>query len=72
LVFAPDGKTLIGADNRGAVTIWDAATAKAITSWQGGSKRIRALAVAPDGQSIATAGDDDTVKLWALPADPNK
>ena len=68
VLLHPDGKTLIATetdflgDRHGKTSVWDMTT---------GQRRItiedqRALALAPDGQTLATASQDGTVRLVDL------
>jgi RNA polymerase sigma factor (sigma-70 family) len=69
LLFAPDGKTLVsrGADN--TVRVWDAGTGKQLHRFEGVSGFYRALALSPDGKTLAaTVGDfksgPSELRLW--------
>ena len=48
----------------GEIKLWDAATGKALRSFNDPSERIWSLAFSPDGKRLATASADHTVKLW--------
>ncbi|MER3559507.1 MAG: serine/threonine protein kinase, partial [Armatimonadota bacterium] len=39
-----------------------------LTQWTAHNEEILALAFSPDGQQLATASFDGTVKLWQMPA----
>lgn len=61
--FSADGKTLIVADDK-AVKFIDLATGKQTKKLEGHTDSILAVALSPDGKTIATASKDDTAKLW--------
>ena len=65
LTFLADGVTLVAIDRKGNLHIWDTPTARRLAErqvgHQGASWRI---AVHPDGERFATAGDDGQVRLW--------
>jgi RNA polymerase sigma factor (sigma-70 family) len=73
-VFSPDGKTVasVGDDTGGAgglgtsktVRLWDVNTGTDVGRLQGHTGVVRAVAFAPDGQTIATGSDDKMVRLW--------
>jgi WD40 repeat protein len=48
------------------VYLWDAETGKVITSLQGHTAAVLALAFSPKGSTLATGSDDETVRLWDI------
>ena len=46
----------------------DAATGAEVVRFVGHNAVVRGLAFAPDGMSLATGGDDRSIKLWDVPA----
>ena len=68
--FSPDGKSLIAAGGRpgqfGSISVWDLATMEKTRSLRGHADAILALAISPDGKTLATASYDRLLKLWNL------
>ncbi|MDZ8094589.1 MAG: caspase family protein [Nostoc sp. DedQUE05] len=64
VAFSPDGKTIASASNDKTVKVWDAATAKEITTFKGHSDAVIGVAFSPDGKTIASASYDKIVKVW--------
>ena len=63
--FSPDGKLLASANyDDGVVTLWDPSTGKAVGKLIGHQKRVRAFTFTHDGQTLATGGQDRTLRLW--------
>jgi WD40 repeat protein len=67
--LAPDGKTLAAsgyyrADGMYHVLFWDVASGKKVGELTGTGGNIFALAFAPNGKILATAGADQNVRLW--------
>jgi WD40 repeat protein len=46
------------------VTVWDPVTGKQRHAFSGHRKEVIALAVAPDGKSLASGSADKTIRLW--------
>ena len=63
-VFLKDSRTLVTGDNGGRVVVWDIARAKPVTTWQAHPNGIRAMALTPDGRTLATGGFENVVTLW--------
>ena len=64
--FSPDGRTLLStnATRDGLFKLWDVRTGEAIRTFEGHSDRVRSVAFSPDGRSILSGSDDNTLKLW--------
>ncbi len=65
IAFTPDGRTLVGGggvprggsqNHAGLVTIWDVATGEVLRTLEGTTDTVHAVAVAPDGKTIAAGG----------------
>lgn len=64
VAFSPDGTYLVTLTETGAVTVIDVATGEPAGA---PIQDVTVLAFAPDG-TLATAGTDDRISLWRLPA----
>jgi WD40 repeat protein len=70
LAFSPDEKTVVaGNSDSGAVRLWSVTDGKAPTLQHlgnAGNEALHAVAIAPDGNTIISGGDDGVVRFWSL------
>ena len=65
IAFSPDGHTFASGSGRLTVRVWDIRTREVLHTLtaQGSSISVWALSFSPDGEILATGGDD-TIRLW--------
>jgi len=69
LSFGKNGALLAAGKDFGRVVVWDIASKKLLCALNTGQGIVHAVAISPDGQTLATAGEGDSfkLKLWRLP-----
>jgi WD40 repeat protein len=75
VALSPDGNTLATGsaeiDDKfralpGEVKLWDLTTRKERAALKGHANWVQAVAIAPDGKTLATGSMDETIRLWDL------
>ena len=64
--FPPDGKRLASAHGK-RVRMWKTDTWKEVHAGTGHREPVKAVAVSPDGKTIATGSRDRSIILWSWP-----
>jgi eukaryotic-like serine/threonine-protein kinase len=64
LAISPDGRSLASGSQDGALSLWDAATGRALATPRGHAHTVNQVRFSPDGRRIASASWDHTVRLW--------
>jgi WD40 repeat protein len=69
LSFGRNGTLLAAGKDFGRVVVWDVPTRRFLCAIETGQGIVHAVAISPDGQIIATAGEGDqsSLKFWHLP-----
>jgi WD40 repeat protein len=64
--FTPDGKTIVSGSETG-IKVWNANSGELVNSINAPSPEgIKAIAISPDGRTLATTSLDASVRLWNL------
>jgi RNA polymerase sigma factor (sigma-70 family) len=65
VALSPDGRVLAGRGGPdGGLRLWDVATGDVLAEGKGGPADFVCLAFAPDGKTVAGAGNDNKLRLW--------
>jgi WD40 repeat protein len=65
VAFTPDGR-LVAARTTTGIRVWDRETGEPVSELPGHRSAVSHLALSPQADTIATAGDDGTIRLWDL------
>ncbi len=65
VAISPGGKSIASASDR-TITLWNPRTGEEISTLNGHSRPLNALAISPDGVTLVSGGEDNAIKLWNL------
>jgi len=75
VVMSPNGKMIVSGGNcgksdhsqcHGNLKLWDVITGREITSFEGHSQNVNAVAITTNGKILVSGSDDQTIKVWNL------
>jgi WD40 repeat protein len=68
LAFSPDGKLLVGGEDQpglaGMLWVWDVAKGRKLVSFKGHQGRVQAIAISPDGKTVASGDRSGEIKVF--------
>ncbi len=64
MIVSPDGTRIYNNDQDGMLYVRDAQTRKLLNFFPSAQEYVLDIAISPDGQRLATAGRNGTVKIW--------
>lgn len=67
LAFSPDS-TVFATDSGQNITLWDAQTGEVLTTISGHTAQVTRLVFSADGTQLLSVADDDTFRVWGIPA----
>ncbi len=65
IAWSPDGRR-IASLHWHQVNMWDVATGRQVTTLLGHTAKLRSLVFSPDGQRLASAGNDEIIRIWEV------
>ncbi len=65
VAYSPDGRTIATAMHWGEIRLWDASMGQFVRGLRG-LKSVSEIVFSPDGQRLASGGDDYTARVWNL------
>jgi WD40 repeat protein len=69
LSYSGDGKHLLATTGEGLVRLFDVDSQSDMLALEGHRGYVWAGAIGADGQTLATGGEDGTIRLWSTPAE---